>query len=70
MEAVCKNCDHWETDTPAVAEQQDMGECNALGSDDSGSMYVLPVVNAEQRPDQYELLTGADFGCNQFTSES
>ena len=70
MDATCKNCDHWENDSPVVAKKENMGECNALGSDDSGSMYVLPVVNAEQKPDNYGLLTGADFGCNQFSAES
>lgn len=62
MDATCKNCNHWEE-----SQQENLGACDALGADNSG-MYVLPVVNNEMQS-QANILTNADFGCNQFDGE-
>ena len=67
MEAICKNCDHWETNTPVVQEKNDYGECNVLSPDNnaSGMRYVLPVLDSGTIK-KAEVITAATFGCNQF----
>ena len=60
MEATCKTCNHWETETPAVQHKDNFGTCEVLT--DSGMKYVLPV-NQEKSAG---ILTSADFGCNQY----
>lgn len=62
MEATCNTCNHWEKDTPTVKNRDNFGECEVLG--DSGMKYVLPVVQSEST--NANIITKADFGCNQY----
>lgn len=69
MEAVCRNCNHWETSVPAAKKKENYGECNVLSTNgnESSMRYVLPVVDTGSARAS-EVLTSADFGCNQFDS--
>jgi len=64
MERTCSNCNHWETEAPAV-QAENYGECNELSNGKAEMKYILPVIDAAQKPSA-GILTGADFGCNLF----
>ncbi len=63
MEATCKTCNHWETAAPVVQNRDGFGECDVLS--ESGMKYVLPVLQ-EQSANATDIITSADFGCNQY----
>jgi len=64
MEATCKSCNHWENDSPAVQSRDGFGECEVLS--ESGMKYVLPVLQSQSSQTNAEIITSADFGCNQY----
>lgn len=63
MEATCKTCNHWENDTPTAQSREGFGECGVLSQDTMA--YVLPVVQNESLTSA-NVMTKADFGCNQY----
>ena len=65
MEATCKNCNHWEHESPAVQNRDNFGECEVLS--ESGMKYVLPVLQSQSASTGMEIITEASFGCNQFS---
>lgn len=65
MEATCKNCNHWEEEE---IQQNNLGECDALGMDSGNTMFILPVIDNNAQSSA-NILTNADFGCNQFSAE-
>lgn len=72
MENTCKSCNHWD-DSSSAAQQDNFGECNVLSPASGGSMqFVLPVVQSGQTAGMNlsttEMITSADFGCNQFAA--
>ena len=70
MEATCSNCNHWETETPAVQNRDNYGECEVLSPSESSMSYVLPVVESDHSPlKDVEFITTGEFGCNQFEPE-
>lgn len=66
MEATCKTCNHWEHEAPAVQNRDNFGECDVLS--EGGMKYVLPVLQ-EQSASNAEIITAADFGCNQYDAK-
>ena len=66
MEATCKTCNHWEHEAPAVQNRDNFGECDVLS--EGGMKYVLPVLQ-EQSANNAEIITSADFGCNQYDAK-
>lgn len=67
MDATCKNCNHWEDESPAVQNRENFGECEVLS--ESGMKYVLPVLQNQSNSTGMEFLTEANFGCNHFAPE-
>jgi hypothetical protein len=65
MAATCKSCNHWENETPAVADKDNFGECEVLT--ESGMKFVLPVLQ-DKSAQSTGIITNADFGCNQFSA--
>ena len=68
MERICKNCNHWEQGVQKAPRPDLYGECNELSHHQLDPEYVLPVLdnNANSGTSNYELITGANFGCNHF----
>ena len=66
MEATCKTCNHWENEAAAVQNREGFGECDVLS--ESGMRYVLPVLQ-EQSSSATDIITSADFGCNQWDAK-
>ncbi|MEM6395457.1 MAG: hypothetical protein AAF741_03855 [Bacteroidota bacterium] len=64
MQATCKSCNHWDTNTTAVSQFDNFGECGVLS--ESGVQFVLPVLQDQSAPTGTEFITQADFGCNQY----
>lgn len=72
MEATCNHCAHWEQDPDKVQLQsKDFGVCDELtGQHALEPEYVLPLVHegmGDKKPKQFEMITGAMFGCNHFS---
>ncbi|WP_187261951.1 hypothetical protein [Pontibacter beigongshangensis] len=73
MEATCNHCTHWEQDPNKVEIQsKDFGVCDELtGQHAMDPEYVLPLVHevsgTDNKPKQFEMITGAMFGCNHFS---
>ncbi len=68
MQAICNNCNHWDTATPAVQERQGFGECNELSHPKADMHFILPVIQNGD-PREVEFITGAEFGCNHFAPQ-
>ncbi|AKQ47496.1 hypothetical protein TH63_04880 [Rufibacter radiotolerans] len=72
MEATCNHCAHWVQDQKIVEVQsKDFGVCDELtGKHAMDPEYVLPLVHVDAlhdtKPKQFEMITGAMFGCNHF----
>ena len=66
MEATCNTCNHWEKNSPATQNRENFGECDVLS--EGGMKYVLPVLQNQSA--QSEIITSADFGCNQYDSRN
>ncbi len=75
MEATCNHCNHWEQDPDKIqikVENSAFGVCDELtGRHAMDPEYVLPLVHeaskADSTPQQFEMITGAGFGCNHFS---
>jgi hypothetical protein len=72
MEATCNHCNHWNQDQAKVPVQSNaFGVCDELtGQHAMDPEYVLPLVHdskIETTPKQFEMITGASFGCNHFS---
>ena len=71
MEAICNNCNHWENNPVKVKVQNNsFGVCDELtGQHAMDPEYVLPLVHekVDNTPKDFEMITGANFGCNHFT---
>ena len=73
MEATCNHCTHWEQDQNKIELQsKDFGVCDELtGQHAMNPAYVLPLVHEgpenDSKPKQFEMITGATFGCNHFS---
>ncbi|QCR22573.1 hypothetical protein [Pontibacter sp. SGAir0037] len=73
MEAICNNCNHWEQKPEQVKIESDaFGVCDELsGKTGMNPEYVLPLVHdavmENNTPQQFEMITGAQFGCNHFS---
>lgn len=63
MANTCNHCNHWDNNTASVQDDK-FGECGVLNSD--GMQYVLPVI--QQDRSNVNMVTSADFGCNQFAA--
>ncbi|AMM51864.1 hypothetical protein TH61_12705 [Rufibacter sp. DG15C] len=71
MEATCNHCAHWAQDSKVVETQSNQfGVCDELtGQHAMNPEYVLPLVHEgpqDSKPRQFEMITGAMFGCNHF----
>ncbi|WP_207434929.1 hypothetical protein [Sabulibacter ruber] len=72
MEATCNHCNHWIQDQKIVEVQSDQfGVCDELsGKPAMNPEFVLPVVHEPgmpaSQPKPFEMVTGAQFGCNHF----
>jgi hypothetical protein len=72
MEATCNHCSHWEQNKAEVKIQDnDFGVCNELtGQHAMEPEYVLPLLHEGQavnkKVSDFEMITGAMFGCNHF----
>lgn len=64
MNQTCSNCNHWDSTAPKVS-QPNFGECDVLSTT---MQYVLPVVHSKPSNEKVEIITSANFGCNQFAS--
>lgn len=66
----CKECNYWAPEAPLAKERDNMGECNKLSYPETEikTDYVLPVLNGQEleKMKHTEILTAANFGCNQF----
>ena len=70
MEATCSNCNHWETEAPAVQNRDNYGECDALSPAEGNMTYVLPIAESDNSPlNSVDFITTGNFGCNQFEPE-
>ena len=73
MEATCNHCDHWHQDQAKVkAATNEFGVCDELtGQHAMNPEYVLPLVHekVDNTPEQFEMITGANFGCNHFSEK-
>ena len=73
MEATCNHCNHWNQDEEKVKMQSpEFGVCDELtGQHAMEPEYVLPLVHEgrmnDKTPEQFEMITGAQFGCNHFS---
>ncbi|KAA5549241.1 hypothetical protein [Adhaeribacter rhizoryzae] len=71
MEATCNHCNHWHPEQEKPVPTQDFGVCDELtGQHAMNPEYVLPLVHetsTDNTPQQFEMITGAMFGCNHFT---
>ena len=73
MEATCNHCDHWSQDQAKAQVKNDaFGLCDELtGQHAMEPEYVLPLVHeaskVDNTPKQFEMITGANFGCNHFS---
>lgn len=73
MEATCNHCNHWNQDQAKVPVQNNaFGVCDELtGQHAMDPEYVLPLVHEASKvdatPKQFEMITGAGFGCNHFS---
>ena len=76
MEAICNNCNHWEQDPnkvsaiTATTNAKAFGVCDELtGQHAMEPEYVLPLVHekVDNTPKNFEMITGANFGCNHFS---
>lgn len=67
MTGTCKECNHWEHESPAVQNRDNFGECEVLS--ESGMKYILPVLQNQSAPTGAEIITEATFGCNQFSAK-
>lgn len=72
MEATCNHCTHWEQDQNKIQLQNNnFGVCDELtGQHAMDPSYVLPLVHEaseDLKPKQFEMITGAEFGCNHFS---
>jgi len=67
----CSECTFWAPEAPIVKEKENMGECNKLSHPkiEIDKDLLLPVLEGQDMMDmkQTEILTTADFGCNQFS---
>ncbi|MBA9077215.1 MULTISPECIES: hypothetical protein [Rufibacter] len=72
MEATCNHCNHWIQDQKVVEVQSNQfGLCDELsGKPAMNPEFVLPVVHEmgmmPSQPKPFEMVTGAQFGCNHF----
>lgn len=72
MDPVCNNCSHWEQNqVKAEIPSDKFGVCNELtGQHAMEPEYVLPLLHEGQAvnktADDFEMITGAMFGCNHF----
>ena len=73
MEATCNHCNHWNQDQAKTTVQNNaFGVCDELtGQHAMNPEYVLPLVHESSKvdntPKQFEMITGAAFGCNHFS---
>ncbi|WP_026464250.1 hypothetical protein [Adhaeribacter aquaticus] len=73
MEATCNHCGHWNQDTEKIKAPTDaFGVCDELtGQHAMEPEYVLPLVHefslVDNKPKDFEMITGANFGCNHFS---
>ena len=73
MEATCNHCNHWNQDQAKTQVKNDaFGLCDELtGQHAMEPGYVLPLVHevskVDNTPKQFEMITGANFGCNHFS---
>lgn len=70
MEATCNHCDHWHQDQAKQVQSSAFGLCDELtGQHGMNPEYVLPLVHekVDNTPKQFEMITGANFGCNHFS---
>ena len=72
MEYLCRNCNYWNQEAPAVENKSDVGECEKLShiTNVTEPELILPVLH-DGRPitdgrKEIEFITVANFGCNQF----
>lgn len=67
----CKDCEHWETDMDKSTElflaDYHGKDVSNLGACESDSKLMKPSYDGGMRG---ELLTHADFGCNQFEARN
>ncbi|WP_192820421.1 hypothetical protein [Rufibacter sp. LB8] len=72
MEAICNHCNHWIQDKKiAEVQTKEFGVCDELsGKPAINPEFVLSVVHepgrAFSQPKPFEIVTGAQFGCNHF----
>lgn len=75
MEATCNHCNHWEKDQAKVntPKPEVFGRCNELSHHSFAPEYIVPVLNngrpISQSGEDYDYITGADFGCNHFVEK-
>jgi hypothetical protein len=70
MEATCNHCNHWDQNPKVKVPSNAFGVCDELtGQHAMDPEYVLPLVHekVDSTPKQFEMITGANFGCNHFT---
>ncbi|MDX5347163.1 MAG: hypothetical protein LPK19_07930 [Hymenobacteraceae bacterium] len=75
MDATCNHCTHWAQDQNKVQLQsKDFGVCDELtGQHALEPSYVLPLVHegkVDSKPNRFEMITGAWFGCNHFNERN
>lgn len=73
MEATCNHCDHWHQEqATAPVQNKAFGVCDELtGQHAMDPEYVLPLIHekVDNTPKQFEMITGANFGCNHFSGK-